>query len=285
MNLRPPPALGSLGRGKATDEVSWTRQPVAPVRSRCRRRSARTASVLTRVVKLALLFSAALVPAACKETARVARLEIRVDSLAVALTEVIRQLDTPHAQDTVSAPISMSLSGGSDSAAVIVIEYTDYECPFCKRHDAAVLPVLWRKYVATGKVRYLVKDLPLPMHPHAITAALLGRCIYEQDPARYWVFRHRVFAAPSLTDSLLLELATEYAADRRALLACRQQPRIRDAVAQNQAEASSLRFHGTPSFIVGRTDGGGVVRGLAIRGAYPEEIFIRAIDYALDSTR
>ena len=82
---------------------------------------------------------------------------------------------------------------GSADAPVTIIEFTDLQCPYCAAFDKQTFPKLRKAYIDTGKVRYTSRDLPLPMHPHAVPAAVAVRCAGEQD--RYWEFRHAVFDA------------------------------------------------------------------------------------------
>ena len=82
---------------------------------------------------------------------------------------------------------------GRADAEVLVIEFTDLQCPYCAQFASQTFPRLKAAYIDTGKIRYASRDLPLPMHAHAETAAVAARCAGEQG--RYWEYRHAVFAA------------------------------------------------------------------------------------------
>jgi protein-disulfide isomerase len=69
---------------------------------------------------------------------------------------------------------------GSDNAPVTMVEFADYQCPFCERFFATTLPSLKKEYIETGKIRLVMKDLPLPMHSSARLAALAAQCATEQ---------------------------------------------------------------------------------------------------------
>jgi len=73
-------------------------------------------------------------------------------------------------------PASMKVDGepskGSASAKVVLIEFSDYQCPYCASYSTEVLPQIADQYIATGKVRYVFRDYPLPMHANAARAAV-----------------------------------------------------------------------------------------------------------------
>ena len=69
---------------------------------------------------------------------------------------------------------------GDESAPVTIVEFTDYECPFCKRYVDETLSQIKTNYIDTGKVRYLVRDLPLSFHSNAKAAAVAARCAGDQ---------------------------------------------------------------------------------------------------------
>ena len=73
---------------------------------------------------------------------------------------------------------------GSSQAPVTIVEFSDFECPYCRVFHEQVLPSLKREYIDTGLVRFIHKDLPLPFHRQARPAAAAARCAGEQN--RYW---------------------------------------------------------------------------------------------------
>ena len=75
-----------------------------------------------------------------------------------------------------------------------IVEYTDYQCPFCQRFHVAAFPELKRNYIDTGKVRFFSKDLPLDFHANAMRAAQAGRCAGEQG--KFWELRDVMGAEP-----------------------------------------------------------------------------------------
>ena len=96
-------------------------------------------------------------------------------------------LAAPGPLDLTDAP-----SLGRKDAPVTLVEFSDYECPFCQRHFLSVLPEIKREYVDTGKVRYVFVDFPLEqLHPHARKAAEAAYCAGEQG--RYWEMHDALF--------------------------------------------------------------------------------------------
>src|SRR5262249_34610175 len=69
---------------------------------------------------------------------------------------------------------------GRDDAPVTIVEFSDYECPFCRRFHLETFPELKKNYVDTGKVRFVSRDLPLDIHANAFRAALTARCAGDQ---------------------------------------------------------------------------------------------------------
>ena len=84
---------------------------------------------------------------------------------------------------------------GDKNAPVTIIEFSDYECPFCKRHFDETLPQLVKEYISTGKVKLVFRDLPLPFHnPMATTEAITANCARAQgDDNTYYKFHDEIF--------------------------------------------------------------------------------------------
>ena len=80
---------------------------------------------------------------------------------------------------------------GDDSATVTVIEFTDYQCPFCSRHFEQTFGQIKKNYIDTGKVKYVVRDFPLSFHSNAHKAAEAAECAGEQG--KYWEMHEKLF--------------------------------------------------------------------------------------------
>ena len=90
---------------------------------------------------------------------------------------------------------------GHPDAPVTIIEFTDLQCPYCARFATQTFPQIRRNYIDTGKVRYTSRDLPLPMHEFAVSAAVAARCAGEQG--RFWEYLAALFAMQDRLGSAL----------------------------------------------------------------------------------
>ena len=158
---------------------------------------------------------------------------------------------------------------GRDDAPVTIVEFTDLQCPHCARFAAQTLPEIRRELVDSGRVRFVSRDLPLPMHREAVPAAVAARCAAEQG--RYWEYREALFAAQvRLGEELYARVATQLGLDAGRFAACRRErgPAYEQEVRADASLAASAGINGTPTFLVGRT-APGVFSGEKLSGARP----------------
>ncbi len=87
---------------------------------------------------------------------------------------------------------------GSKNAPLTIVEFTDYQCPFCQRFHVTTFPDLKKNYIDTGKVRFYSRDLPLDFHANAMQAAEAARCAIEQG--KFWELRDVMGANPDKLD-------------------------------------------------------------------------------------
>ena len=112
---------------------------------------------------------------------------------------------------------------GSAAAQVMIIEFTDLQCPYCARFARDTWPLLRQRYVDTGKVRFATRDLPLPMHEFALPAAVAARCAGQQG--KFWEYREALFRDQSLlSQGRYAELAAEFGLDSARFENCRADP-------------------------------------------------------------
>jgi protein-disulfide isomerase len=168
---------------------------------------------------------------------------------------------------------------GDPNAPVTIVEFTDYQCPYCARHAEQTFPQLLEQYIETGEVYYVVKDFPLDsIHPFARTAAAAVRCAGEQDA--YWEMHDEVFAQQPLwsgngadTSAVLTEIAAELNLETDSFDSCLDSGRYDAAVEANFAEGRSLGVSATPTFFI---------NGYPVPGAQPLEVFDFAISLAAE---
>jgi protein-disulfide isomerase len=177
------------------------------------------------------------------------------------------------------AVVSNLPSLGQATAPLTMVLYTDYECPFCRRFEKETLPQLRQQYIDNGKLKLVIKDLPLSMHANAQKAAEANHCAAEQG--RYWPYRQRLTAlGEPLAVPRLAALAEEVGLDRARFEECLRVGLFAPAVAHSVNEAGRLGIDGTPTFILGR-EHDGYVEGQRIVGALPLATFAQKIDALL----
>lgn len=185
------------------------------------------------------------------------------------------------APKTAQASITDVPALGAKDAPVVMVEYTDAQCPYCRKFQTAVFPELKRLYIDTGKLRYVVKDLPLDFHPLAAQAAVANHCAGEQE--RYWPMRELVLQqGKAFQPDDFMSFAARLSMDIEQFQKCLADPGIYVRVERDKAEAASQRITGTPTFIIGRARGEGQMIGTRIVGALPVSVFMKEIDLLLD---
>ena len=168
---------------------------------------------------------------------------------------------------------------GSKDAPVTIVEFTDYQCPFCLRFTNNTFPGLKRKYIDTGKVRWVGLNLPLAFHKDATRAAQAAHCAGEQG--KFWEMREVLFQNPQkLNVTFLPAHAATLDLDIEAFNSCLQSTRHLDAIAQEAKDAKAARLTGTPGFIIGKSTDD-VISGSVLIGAKPLNQFDAAINKVL----
>ena len=169
---------------------------------------------------------------------------------------------------------------GDASAPLTIVEFSDFECSYCRRFHERVFPQLKSKYINTGLVRFVHKDLPLPYHPHALPAAAAARCAGEQN--RFWELYSRLFEQQNcLGCKGVLAIAAEAELNTSKLQVCMDRESTLALISANRSEASLHNISATPTFVIGPTQSGGSLDGQIIEGALPWATFQSAIETAL----
>ena len=159
--------------------------------------------------------------------------------------------------------------GGGQNAPVIMIEFSDYECPFCKRADVTVQEVM-KTY--GDKVRLVHRDFPLSFHAHARPAAEAARCAEAQG--KFWEYHEKLFASQDLSPEKLQALATEVGLDRAKFDECVAKQPFKASIDKDIADGADAGVTGTPAFFI---------NGRMLSGAQPFEKFKEVIDEELAS--
>jgi protein-disulfide isomerase len=160
---------------------------------------------------------------------------------------------------------------GSKNAPLTIVEFTDYQCPFCERFHVTAFPELKKAYIDTGKVRFFSKDMPLDFHPNAMRAAMAARCAGEQG--KFWELRDTMGANPNSLDmEHIVGFAADLKMDTAALRMCIDGGKYKEPVQRDVLEAMKIGANGTPTFVVGKSVGDGVDGELVV-GAMPFQMF------------
>lgn len=171
--------------------------------------------------------------------------------------------------------ISRMPGTGAADSELGIIEFSDYECPFCQRHAETVRHDLVKEFVESGVLRYFFANNPLPIHPNAVLMA--GGAICAGDQGNHWAMHDLLFEQPSTTRSGLLALAAGIGIEVARFDACLDSAIPRERIDRDIATAQDLELSGTPGFALGRIDGETLVVTTLIRGAQPLQTFERAI--------
>ena len=171
---------------------------------------------------------------------------------------------------------------GSGNAPLTIVEFSDFECRYCRRFHEQVLPSLKREYIDTGLVRFVHKDLPLPFHDQARPAAAAARCAGEQN--RYWDLYSAIFDQQTCLECKgVIEIAKELSLDTSALQACMQREATDTLITANLSEAQLHNIRATPTFVIGPSRNDEKHLGNVIEGAMPWPQFKGLIDEQLNA--
>jgi protein-disulfide isomerase len=202
------------------------------------------------------------------------------------LAEVKRLLQTrPAAADALPTdPIAIASKPfkGSGTAKVALIEFSDYQCPFCGRYTEDILPQIRADYVETGKIKYVFRDMPLSFHKNAFKAAEAAHCAGAQG--KFWEMHDALFQNQSaLAPEQLAAHAKTVGVDDEKFQQCLDSGKFAADINKDIADAGAAGITGTPSFLVGVIQpGDGRVKVVQkVVGAKPYAEFKAALDAAL----
>jgi len=174
---------------------------------------------------------------------------------------------------------------GDKNAPVTIIEFSDYECPFCKRHFDDTYPQLIKKYIETGKAKLVFRDFPLSFHdPMATKEAVAANCAKEQGgDKKYFEFHDEIFKRTvsngnGLDDAKIAAIATDLRLNISSFNTCLSNKAMEDEVKKDIADGTAAGVSGTPTFLIGKTTKDGKVEGDLVVGAQPFAAFQAVID-------
>ena len=187
-------------------------------------------------------------------------------------------------QDEQPRPVSIDddyIRGRAD-AKVTLIEFSDFQCPFCAEFYRETLPLIDKDYIQTGKVRMVYRDFPLvDVHKDAQKAAEAAQCAGEQG--KYWEMHDKIFAnytTLSVDDLKNHARGLDIAADR--FDRCVESGKFAEEVNKDVRDGHALGVQGTPTFFVGLTGQDNTIQAIPIGGARPYAVFKQTFDKFLE---
>src|SRR3989344_1997983 len=166
---------------------------------------------------------------------------------------------------------------GSPAARIGIVEFSDYQCLYCRDFHRKQFMRIRQEYIDTGLVQFIPRALPLKMHPHAVTAAVAARCARAQG--RFWDMHDALFDNQGrLGADLYAKLARQLKLDEAKFSACLDARTQSQAIARDLSVAKRLGFTGTPSFLIGTIEGDTLTVAREARGAMEFEMFARDIE-------
>jgi len=165
---------------------------------------------------------------------------------------------------------------GEEGASVVVVAYSDFQCPYCAQEAQILRGQLKREY--ESRVRVYFRDFPLSNHEWAKDAAIAGRCIYNQEPEAFWTYHDWIFANQgSITPANLKDKVMEHAkgagVDTLKLNGCLSDQSVADVVEASMAEGRAVGVTSTPTLFV---------NGRKMPGSVKWEQLKSVIDYELE---
>lgn len=182
----------------------------------------------------------------------------------------------PQNEPSVAAPNIADLMGddavkGDPDAPVTIVEWSDFECPFCARFYQQTLSQIEQEYIETGKAKLVYRDFPLSFHAQAQKAAEAAECAGEQDA--YWEMHDTLFEkGVSGEEASFKQYAADLGLDTEAFNTCLDSGAMAAEVAQDMREGQAAGITGTPGF---------VINGQRVVGAQPFSAFKQVIDAEL----
>lgn len=176
--------------------------------------------------------------------------------------------------------------GDKTKAKIAIVEFSDYECPFCKRHFEQVYDQIKQNYIDTGKVILVYRNYPLSFHdPAATLEATAALCVRSlSNDQKYYdyhdlIFKNTTSNGVGIAKDKLASLAGGIGISQNDFNTCLNSDKFKSQISKDIADGSAAGVSGTPGFIIGKIGSDGItVDGTLIAGAYPYSEFQKIID-------
>ena len=186
---------------------------------------------------------------------------------------------SPITPEAMEMSVTNAYAKGGPGARLVLVEFSDFQCPFCGRHAKQTLPQIEREYVSTGKLLYVMRNLPLEqIHPDAFRAASAAECAGDQG--KYWQMHEKLFGnQQALSAADIARYAQETGVEPNAFKQCIDGDGHAAKIRQDLTDAQAAGVNSTPTFFLGFSEGGGKVKIVRrVQGAHPYPVFKTAIE-------
>lgn len=186
--------------------------------------------------------------------------------------EVIKEAPTELPPTNMNALIDDDSIKGNPNAPVTIVEFSDYECPFCERFYSQTFKQIQEQYIDTGKVNFVYRDFPLSFHKQAQKAAEAAECAGEQG--KYFEMHDQLFenGVDRGVDSFK-QYAKDIGLDQKSFDECLDSGEMKSEVKKDFSDGQNLGVQGTPAFFI---------NGKEISGAQPFSVFQEIIEQELN---
>ncbi len=184
-------------------------------------------------------------------------------------------IDPSTITGTTETKVDVSIVGdpvkGDSNAAVTIVEFSEFQCPYCGKYVDEAYKNIMDDYVKTGKVKYVFRDFPLGFHAEAKPAAMAAECAHEQN--KFWEYHDKLFANQDvLGTENYKKWASDLGLDTTQFNACLSSEKYKSEVEEDFSEGQTYGVTGTPAFFI---------NGKLISGAQPYSVFKTEIEAAL----
>ena len=203
----------------------------------------------------------------------------------------VPQPTVPETSQQPTGPTTVSVDNdpvmGSPDAPITIIEFGDFECPFCKSSFEELLPQLKKQYIDTGKVKLVYRDFPLDFHENAPKEAEAAECARDQGgDATYFKYHDQIYTqtksnGTGLGLTQLPIIAKSLSLNANQFQLCLDSGKYKDEVDKDLADGIAAGVSGTPTWFIGKVDSEGSMTTTQLSGAQPFAVFKTVIDQQL----
>lgn len=191
-----------------------------------------------------------------------------------------------------SGPVKVSIDDdavlGDKNAPITLIEFSDFQCPFCRSFVKQTLPQIKEEYINTGKVKFVYRDFPLSFHPESVPSAESSECAGDQG--KFWEMHDVIFdeqekqgqGTIQFTNDDIKKWAAKIGLDTAKFNQCFDSGKYKQEVQKDIADGSAAGVSGTPAFFIGQSSDDWMINGILVSGAQPFSAFKVIIDKELE---